>query len=148
MNVMRILAKALACNGYGGTGAPEHMIALPDETCFVDWHSVVAPLALVGICCLYPSAVLTRPLFQALDPKLNLRFNYNYLFVFAQIQTGLLLCSAFFPNNPMFLLCCCLAADLALVWYFKFHEPCTSSALNSMAYRCVCLLVSPLASDQ
>ena len=35
----------------------------------------------------------------------------------------------------MFLLCCCLAADITLVWYFRFHEPCTSSALNSMAYR-------------
>ena len=73
MNVMRILAKALACTGYGGTGAPEHLINLPDETCFVNWHAVVAPLALLGMCCLYPSAVLTRPLFQALDPKLNLR---------------------------------------------------------------------------
>jgi hypothetical protein len=134
MNVMRTLAKALACTGYG-TGAQEYLIALPGEPCFVDWHQVVAPLALLGMLCLYPSAVLTRPLFQALDPKLNLRFNYNYLFVFAQIQTALLLASAFYPNSPMFLLSVCLAADVALCWYFKFHEPCTSTPLNTCAYR-------------
>jgi hypothetical protein len=135
MNVMRILAKALACTGYG-SGVPEYLIALPEEECFAGWHRVVAPLALIGMMCLYPSAVLTRPLFQALDAKLNLRFNYNYLFVFAQIQTALLLCSAFFPNRQMFLLCACLIADISLVWYFKFHEPCTSTALNTCAYRC------------
>jgi Na+/H+ antiporter NhaD/arsenite permease-like protein len=65
---------------------------------------------------LYPSATLTRPLFQALDPKLNLRFDYNYLFMFAQIQTVLLLCSAFFKNDPRVLLFTCLTADVVLIW--------------------------------
>eukprot|EP00937_MAST-01D_sp_MAST-1D-sp2_P004409 g4409.t1 len=70
-----------------------------------------------------------------MDPKLNFRFDYNYLFFFAQIQTLLLLCSAFFKNKPYVLLSVCLIADLALIYYFKYHGPCTSQSLNNCAYR-------------
>eukprot|EP00937_MAST-01D_sp_MAST-1D-sp2_P002322 g2322.t1 len=122
LNVMRVLAKGLACHGYGGNGASERLIALPDRVCFTEWHGVMAPLAVLGLMCLYPSAVLTRPLFQALDTQLNLKFDYWYLFVFGQIQTLLLLCSAFFPGQPAFLLafgfsaCVNIAALLVLVY--------------------------------
>eukprot|EP00937_MAST-01D_sp_MAST-1D-sp2_P000540 g540.t1 len=152
MGIMRILAKGLACQGFNSSYAPrtnvtvgnltgaclterECMISLPEEECFTGRHLAIAPCALVGIICLYPSAILTRPLFQALDPKLNLRFDYNYLFFFAQIQTLLLLCSAFFKNSPAVLLSVCLVADVLLIWYFKAHEPCTSHNLNCCAYR-------------
>ena len=141
MALMRVLAKSIACEGFGGTGAaPETLIALPTEgSCFIEWHRPYVPCALLGLMCLYPSAVLTRPLFQALDTKLNLRFDYNYLFVFGQIQTALLLCSAFFPGKPEFLLIVCLIADVTLMYYFKEYEPCTSTAMNKCATRYVSL---------
>ena len=32
--------------------------------CFEGYHNIVVALAMIGICCLYPTAMLTRPMFQ------------------------------------------------------------------------------------
>eukprot|EP00937_MAST-01D_sp_MAST-1D-sp2_P003769 g3769.t1 len=104
-------------------------------TCFEGWHSAEAFCAITGLLFLYPSAMLTRPLFQALDSNLNMRFDYTYLFVFAQLQTVLLLVSAFFPSSPNLLLGVALVADVILFWYFWRLRPGTSDPINSMACR-------------
>ena len=69
-------------------GQFDRLIAVASEpvACFEGAHNYVVPLALFGICCLYPAAMLTRPMFQALDQNLKITFDYSYLFVFAQIQ--------------------------------------------------------------
>eukprot|EP00937_MAST-01D_sp_MAST-1D-sp2_P001055 g1055.t1 len=135
MGVMRILAKGLACKGFSGHGQEQLIHLEQKEACFVGWHRFVAPFSLIGLICLYPSAMLTRPLFQALDTRLNLKFNYNYIFVFIQLQTLTLLVSVFFPNRPAVLLSVCLFTDIVLIWYFVQHRPCTSQALNTGAAR-------------
>jgi hypothetical protein len=101
--------------------------------CFEGYHNLVVALAMIGICCLYPTAMLTRPMFQALDQNLQITFDYTYLFVFAQIQTVLLVASAFFPNETVLLLSLCFGADLILVGYFWFKKPCTAPLLNTIA---------------
>jgi hypothetical protein len=101
--------------------------------CFKGYHNVVVAFAILGIWRLYPAAMLTRPMFQALDQKLAITFDYQYLFVFAQIQTVLLVASSFFPTRAVFLLCLCFVADLILVWYFWKKQPCTAPVLNTLA---------------
>jgi hypothetical protein len=71
--------------------------------------------------------------FTALDQNLKITFDYTYLFVFAQIQTVLLVASAFFPKETELLLCLCLGSDLILVWYFWVKKPCTAPLLNTIA---------------
>jgi hypothetical protein len=78
----------------------------------------MAPAAVLGLCALYPTAMLTRPLFQALDEKLEFHFDYDYLFVFSQLQTFLLVASSFFPNTKEVLLLLCLIVDLVLLRFF------------------------------
>jgi hypothetical protein len=107
--------------------------AIEPVQCFEGYHNVVVALAVIGICCLYPTAMLTRPMFQALDQNLKITFDYTYLFVFAQIQTVLLVASAFFPRETVLLLCLCLGSDLILVWYFWVKKPCTAPLLNTIA---------------
>jgi hypothetical protein len=38
--------------------------AIEPVQCFEGYHNVVVALAVIGICCLYPTAMLTRPMFQ------------------------------------------------------------------------------------
>jgi hypothetical protein len=101
--------------------------------CFEGYHNLVVVFAMIGMSCLYPTAMLTRPMFQALDQNLKITFDYTYLFVFAQIQTVLLVASAFFPSETKLLLGLCLISDLVLVGYFWFKKPCTAPLLNTIA---------------
>ena len=70
MGIMRILAKSVACTGYfDGGGEREYLTAQAlrnpprHVACFEGWHRMEAFCAIVGLLCLYPSAMLTRPLF-------------------------------------------------------------------------------------
>jgi hypothetical protein len=120
MGITRCLAKALACTAYDSEdpNSEAHLIAIPDIECWTGDHCFMAPAAVLGLCALYPTAMLTRPLFQALDEKLEFHFDYDYLFVFSQLQTFLLVASSFFPNTKEVLLLLCLFVDLVLLRFF------------------------------
>jgi hypothetical protein len=120
MGITRCLAKALACTAYDSDdpNSKANLIAIPDIECWTGDHRFMAPAAVIGLCALYPTAMLTRPLFQALDEKLEFHFDYDYLFVFSQLQTFLLVASSFFPNTKEVLLLLCLFVDLVLLRFF------------------------------
>eukprot|EP00937_MAST-01D_sp_MAST-1D-sp2_P000589 g589.t1 len=72
------MKKLQSTEGTMQTAWHERLIHLEqEEICFSGWHRIVAPFSLLGLICLYPSAMLTRPLFQALDTGLNVKFNYS-----------------------------------------------------------------------
>jgi hypothetical protein len=112
--ILRCFAKALACK------SPDYsyLIAVPTIECWTGLHLVMVPAAILGLVVVYPAAMLTRPLFQALNANLNLHFDYNYLFVFSQLQTFLLVLASLAPESPTILVLLCLFVDLVLVWYF------------------------------
>jgi hypothetical protein len=120
MGITRCLAKALACTAYNSEDpdSEARLIAIPEIECWTGDHRFMAPAAVLGLCALYPTAMLTRPLFQALDEKLEFHFDYDYLFVFSQLQTFLLVASSFFPNTKEVLLSLCLFVDLVLLRFF------------------------------
>jgi hypothetical protein len=120
MGITRCLAKALACSAYNSDdpNSEAHLLSIPDIECWTGDHCFMAPAAVLGLCALYPTAMLTRPLFQALDEKLEFHFDYDYLFVFSQLQTFLLVASSFFPNTKEVLLLLCLFVDLVLLRFF------------------------------
>jgi hypothetical protein len=112
--ILRCLTKALACESPDYS----HLIAVPAIECWTGLHLVMVPAAILGLVVLYPAAMLTRPLFQALNENLDFHFDYNYLFVFSQLQTFLLVLSSLIPESTTILVLLCLFVDLVLFWYF------------------------------
>jgi hypothetical protein len=143
MGIIRCLAKALACTAYDTTDPDSkvYLIAVPEIQCWVGDHSYMAPAAVFGLCALYPTAMLTRPLFQALDTNLELHFDYDYLFVFSQLQTFLLVVSSFFPNSDVVLLFFCLFVDFVLLYYFATPKEVKVKGGDSISGRGACTAV-------
>jgi hypothetical protein len=141
--VMKRLLASLACSGYFASSEIEHEYLTADATqlaphytsCFVGGHRTDAVIGFVGLLGLYPASIIVRPLFQALDLKLNMRFSYNFLFVSGQLQMLLLVVSAFAPQNPDLLLLMALTTNAVCAYYFRRLKPCTSAVINKLAFR-------------
>ena len=65
MGMVSVLARGLICTSATTDGDELGRLAIADNiACFDGIHLLMAPCSVIGLCCLYPAVVLTRPLHQ------------------------------------------------------------------------------------
>jgi hypothetical protein len=138
MSFISILTRGLVCSTPTEDNDAGLLVAANEIKCFRGLHLAMAPCALVGICCLYPAVVLTRPLFQALGRNKNrapfeLLFGNSYLFYIGQVQTVLAVVATFFADSVYIVLVTSLVADVLIIGYFLTKAPCSIPSVNTTA---------------
>eukprot|EP00935_MAST-01C_sp_MAST-1C-sp1_P002322 g2322.t1 len=81
MGLIRVLAQGLVCTASAENNDAGRLVVAHDIKCFDGLHLAMAPCALVGICCLYPAVVLTRPLLQIYNYVSTVTFREDDSFV-------------------------------------------------------------------
>jgi hypothetical protein len=117
MGILRAVATGIVCSSDG------FVAAQPAIECYTASHSPMAMCGTIGLFAMYAPASIVRPIFQSIDPKMQIRFRYTFLVVVSQIQAALVLVVAFYPDNTQVLLWTSLVVDVVLVSLFACWRP-------------------------
>jgi hypothetical protein len=88
MTLISVLTRGLVCTTPTEDNTAGLLVAAGEIKCFHGVHLAMAPCALLGICCLYPAVVLTRPVSQIYHYISTVTFKEDDTFLKKKYEAG------------------------------------------------------------